>query len=285
MSDEVIPSALLGTNPTPLPHPSSTYGRGSLVQTRPGLVLALIGLTGGLFGGLLGIGGGSAIAPLLLLLGVFRPSQIAGTTLATVLVISLVGSGAYASLGSLNLGLAWPIALGSVAGSILGARASKHLSIGLMTSIFLLILPYFALKEFWPSLAAPAIATNLGALVLLGLITGLFSGLLGIGGARLGSRRRYSWALRQHSLSGTAVYGRPGGDRRSVRRPAIRRSGGPDAEIYLRHFCSGHLGTHAGPHSGPAPTSTDQSTGHNPEPNVGFRPAESLRHGARDHTS
>ena len=206
MSDEVIPSALLGVKTTPLPHPSSTHGRGSLVQTRPGLVLALIGLTGGLFGGLLGIGGGSAIAPLLLLLGVFRPSQIAGTTLATVLVISLVGSGAYASLGSLNLGLAWPIALGSVAGSILGARVSKHLSIGLMTSIFLLILPYFALKEFWPSLAAPAIATNLGALVLLGLITGLFSGLLGIGGASLVVPSLVGFfAIGHHAAQGIAI--------------------------------------------------------------------------------
>lgn len=45
----------------------------------------LIGLTGGLAGGLLGIGGGSAIAPLLLLTGSLRPAQVSGTTLATVL--------------------------------------------------------------------------------------------------------------------------------------------------------------------------------------------------------
>ena len=68
--------------------------------------LAGIGFTGGLFGGLLGIGGGSAIAPLLLLLSSFRPREIAGTTLAVVLVISTLGSGVYASLGSLDLGLA-----------------------------------------------------------------------------------------------------------------------------------------------------------------------------------
>ena len=74
----------------------------------------LIGLSGGLLGGPLGIGGGSIIAPLLLVTAALRPAQVSGTTLATVLLISLVGSGAYASLGHMDLGLAWPIALGSV---------------------------------------------------------------------------------------------------------------------------------------------------------------------------
>ena len=67
-----------------------------------------------MLGGLLGIGGGSIIAPLLLVTAALRPAQVSGTTLATVLLISLVGSGAYASLGHMDLGLAWPIALGSV---------------------------------------------------------------------------------------------------------------------------------------------------------------------------
>ena len=144
-----------------------------------------IGAVGGLFGGLLGIGGGSAIAPLLLLAGTLRPAQVAGTTLASVLIISTVGTLAYASLGHVDLGFALPIALGSVAGSALGALTAKRLSTGLMLGIFLLILPYFAIKELWPSLAAPAIATNTSSLVLLGVATGFCSGLLGIGGASL----------------------------------------------------------------------------------------------------
>ncbi len=47
-------------------------------------------LAGGLSGGLLGIGGGSVMAPLLLSTGRLRPAQVSGTTLATVLLISLV---------------------------------------------------------------------------------------------------------------------------------------------------------------------------------------------------
>jgi uncharacterized membrane protein YfcA len=138
-----------------------------------------------MFGGLLGIGGGSAIAPLLLAFGNLKPSQVAGTTLAAVLVISAVGSVTYASLGHMDLGLALPIAMGSIAGSVAGALLARRLSIRFMIGLFLLLLPYFAIKEFWPALASPALAANTVSLVLLGFATGICSGLLGIGGASL----------------------------------------------------------------------------------------------------
>ena len=146
----------------------------------------LIGLLCGLSGGLLGIGGGSAITPLLLLTGKLRPAQVSGTTLATVLLISLVGSGAYASPGHLNLGLAWPIAIGSVVvGAVTGGLVARRLSLGLMLGLFIVVRPYFAVKEVWPSLAAPAISASLVWLIALGMGTGFLSGLLGIGGASL----------------------------------------------------------------------------------------------------
>lgn len=144
-----------------------------------------IGLTGGAFGGLLGVGGGSAIAPLLLLLGRLRPACVSGTTLATVLLISAVGSATYASLGHVDLSLVWPIAAGSMVGAVVGALSARRLSARFMVGLFLLLLPYFAVKELWPSLAAPAIATDTASLVVLGLATGFSSGLLGIGGASL----------------------------------------------------------------------------------------------------
>ena len=144
-----------------------------------------IGLTGGAFGGLLGVGGGSAIAPLLLLLGGLRPACVAGTTLATVLLISAVGSGTYASLGHVDMALVWPIAAGSMVGAVLGALSARRLSARLMVGLFLLLLPYFAVKELWPSLAAPVISTDTASLAVLGFATGFSSGLLGIGGASL----------------------------------------------------------------------------------------------------
>ena len=110
---------------------------------------------------------------------------MSGTTLATVLAISAVGSVTYASLGHLDLGMVWPIALGSICGAVMGALAAGRLSGRLMLGLFLAILPYFAFKEFWPSLAAPVFATNAWSLVVLGGVTGFTSGLLGIGGASL----------------------------------------------------------------------------------------------------
>ena len=166
--------------------PSSTLANDQSSFASPRLaVFYFVGFLGGLLGGLLGIGGGSIIAPLLLLTGTLRPAQVSGTTLATVLLISMTGSGAYAALGHLDLGLAWPIALGSMLGAVLGALASKRLSIGLMLAIFLVILPYFTAKELWPSFTALVISPGIFPLVVLGLVTGFVSGLLGIGGASL----------------------------------------------------------------------------------------------------
>ena len=204
--------------------PASTRHDHSAPRLAPAGIFYLIGLTGGMFGGLLGIGGGSAIAPLLLLTSKLRPAQVSGTTLATVLLISTVGSGAYATLGHLNLSLAWPIAMGSVSGSVLGALMAKRLSMGLMIALFLIILPYFVVKELWPSFAAPAFSTGLMPLVILGLGTGFFSGLLGISGASLVVPSLVGFFLIDHhaaqgiaisvaladSLAGTATHARAG---------------------------------------------------------------------------
>ena len=185
MREQETRSCSVDTPLAPLPTTPALGPQSAHSPVRKPVTFSFIGLIGGLFGGLLGIGGGSAIAPLLLLTGALGPAEIAGTTLAVVLIISTVGSAGYASLGLLDLGLAWPIAMGSIVGSVLGALLAKRVSVPLMTFIFLLILPYFAVKEFWPAFAAPDIATNLSTLVLLGLITGFFSGMLGISGASL----------------------------------------------------------------------------------------------------
>ena len=169
--------------PSPLSRPSKAR-RNSWAIPRLS-VFHGVGFAGGLSGGLLGIGGGSVIAPLLLVTGGLRPAQISGTTLATVLLISMVGAGAYASLGHLNLATAWPIAMGSVAGSVVGALLARRLSLRLMLVCFMVVLPYFVLKELFPSMAAPSLSPSYTVLVALGFSTGLFSGLLGISGASL----------------------------------------------------------------------------------------------------
>ena len=81
--------------------------------------------------------------------------------------------------------MAWPIAAGSVVGSSLGALSSKRLSMRAMLIVFLIVLPYFAAKELFPSLQAPALGAGLIPLGILGFATGYMSGLLGLSGAGL----------------------------------------------------------------------------------------------------
>ena len=215
-------------------------------------VFYLVGSIGGMLGGVLGIGGGSAISPLLLIAGGLKPAQIAGTTLATVLLISAVGSGAYASLGLLNLGLAWPIAMGSATAAVLGAMAAKRLSMRIMITMFILILPYFAATELWPSFAAPELSTSFVSLVALGRATGFISGLLGISGASLVVPSLVAFFLMDHhaaqgiaisvaladSLVGTATHAKHGNIDYSV----LRRLAGPAvAAALIGSFLSGAL--------------------------------------------
>ena len=54
-----------------------------------------------------------------------------------------------------------------------------------MLLVFLIILPYFAAKELFPSLQAPALGAGLLSLGILGFATGFMSGLLGLSGASL----------------------------------------------------------------------------------------------------
>ncbi len=169
-------------------------------------VFWLIGAVGGLLSGLLGIGGGLAIAPLLMISGSMRPSEVSGTTLAAVLVTSGVGAGAYASLGHLDLSLAWPIAAGSTVGSVMGALASTKLSMRLMAVVFLVVLPYFALKEFWPAMPGPELQTHLVSLGALGATTGFVGGLLGISAASLAVPSLVGFfLLDHHAAQGIAI--------------------------------------------------------------------------------
>jgi uncharacterized protein len=88
--------------------------------------LALIGLAAGFFSALFGVGGGIVIVPLLVLVAAFPQRAAAGTSLAAIVVIALVGTIAYGVRGEVDFGYAalvgLPAALGAVAGVMLQQR-------------------------------------------------------------------------------------------------------------------------------------------------------------------
>jgi len=79
-----------------------------------------VGALAGFLGGLLGVGGGNFVVPVLVWLG-FSPKKASATTSFIVIFSSLAGFLGHATLGHMDWGLLGLTALGSAAGAILGA--------------------------------------------------------------------------------------------------------------------------------------------------------------------
>jgi uncharacterized membrane protein YfcA len=86
-------------------------------ELKTGIVL---GIGAGYLGGLLGVGGGNIIVPVLVWLG-FDPKKAAATTAFIVVFSSLAGFFGHAAMGTINWNLLVFAAVGSVAGALLGS--------------------------------------------------------------------------------------------------------------------------------------------------------------------
>jgi len=105
-----------------------------------------IGSFAGFIGGLLGVGGGNIIVPVLVWLGI-NPKKASATTAFIVIFSSLSGFFGRMNMGSMNLTLLSWCAVGSIAGSILGAwLMSKKLSSKNVKLIIGVILFFIAFK-------------------------------------------------------------------------------------------------------------------------------------------
>jgi uncharacterized membrane protein YfcA len=92
--------------------------------------LVVIGLVGGFFSALFGVGGGLIIVPLLILAGRFPERSAMATSLAAIGLIAFVGSVSYAFHGEVHFGyavlLGLPAALGATAGAALQQRIATR---------------------------------------------------------------------------------------------------------------------------------------------------------------
>jgi uncharacterized membrane protein YfcA len=101
---------------TVLPAPVSAPRRGRLNRR-----LAAIGGAGGLLSGLLGVGGGVIMVPLLVLRAGYRQRDAHAMSLGAIIPISLASVITYGAAGKVRLGYALALALGSVIGARVGA--------------------------------------------------------------------------------------------------------------------------------------------------------------------
>lgn len=150
------------------------------------VTFVFIGLLAGVLSGLFGVGGGTAIVPLLVLLLHFDQRLGAGTSLAAIVPTVSVGVISYAASDSVAWIPAIILAAGAVVGAQIGTRLLPRISqtalrwgfvcflLAVIVSLFLIIPDRGAEFELgWLSGAA---------LVVVGVITGILAGLIGVGG-------------------------------------------------------------------------------------------------------
>ena len=103
------------------------------------VVLCLVaGVMGGLSSGLLGIGGGVVMIPLLVLIPLSQHDAHA-TSLAAIIPIAAVGAIAYLSQDDVGIGIAVALAAGALVGAPLGASLMERMSERKLNIVFTIL--------------------------------------------------------------------------------------------------------------------------------------------------
>ena len=104
--------------------------------------LGAIGLAGGLFSGLLGVGGGVVMVPLLVLWGGYGQRDAHAVSLGAIIPISAAGVLTFGAAGEIRIWEAVALAIGSIAGAQAGARLlarADERKLKLAFGVFLLV--------------------------------------------------------------------------------------------------------------------------------------------------
>ena len=145
-----------------------------------------IGLLAGVLSGLFGVGGGTVIVPLLVLLLHFDQRLAAGTSLAAIVPTASVGVISYAVSGSVAWIPALILAAGAVVGAQIGTRLLPRISQTVLRWCFVgfLVVVIITLFLVVPSRDAVFVLSwvNGIGLVAVGVGTGILAGLIGVGG-------------------------------------------------------------------------------------------------------
>ncbi len=148
--------------------------------------LGLIGLVVGFFSGLFGVGGGIILVPLLIAVVSVDQRRASGTSLAAVLPTAIAGMASYAAHGSVDWIAGGILAAGAVLGSFVGTWLLHHTRQSALRWIFIVFLLVVAARMFFlipdRSVVLEVTPWTVTALLALGALTGILSGLLGIGG-------------------------------------------------------------------------------------------------------
>ncbi|HEX6763447.1 MAG TPA: sulfite exporter TauE/SafE family protein [Gaiellaceae bacterium] len=102
--------------------------------------LVAIGLLGGVLSGLLGVGGGIVMVPLLVLWAHYGQREAHAASLGAIIPISIAGIVTYGIAGEVKVGPAIALTIGSVCGARVGAGMLARLDERILKSVFGLFL-------------------------------------------------------------------------------------------------------------------------------------------------
>jgi uncharacterized membrane protein YfcA len=150
----------------------------------------LIGLLAGAFGGLVGLGGGVVMIPLMVRFFGLNQHQAHGTSLAVLMFTGLTGAATYALKGNVDPLAAGVLAATAIVTARFGALFANSLpewklkmSFGIFIicmSVVLLLKPFYAQASHVPEMWLWVVI-----LLLSGAVSGFISGLMGVGGGAI----------------------------------------------------------------------------------------------------
>lgn len=181
-----------------------------------GLALSLMatGMVAGIMAGLLGVGGGIVIVPVLYHLFTFlgideaiRMHVAVGTSLATIIPTSIISSRSHFRRGSLNIGLLQQLIPGVIVGVVCGVVLSGLMSGAFLTAVFavvaLLVSLNMAFKKEGFSIGDGL--PNKTGTSIIGFFIGGISTLMGIGGGTLSVPVLSAFRTPMHTAVGTGA--------------------------------------------------------------------------------
>lgn len=185
---------------------------------RIGVMLA-VGAATGLASGLLGVGGGFVMVPGMVYWLKTRQHEAHGTSLAVIIPVAAVGALILGKGHDVDPGTALLLALGAIGGAVAGARLSSRISALRLRQAFGVVATIVAatmigaalLHAFGTGLQLGMLARPTGAALVaiglaIGLLAGVGSGLLGIGGgAIMVPAMVILLGLSQHVAQGTSL--------------------------------------------------------------------------------
>lgn len=112
--------------------------------------LVVLGLLAGYLSGLVGIGGGIIMVPVLVLFFGFTQHKAQGTTLALLMIpVGIFGVMNYHKTGNVDIKTALLLCCGFVLGSYLGSKTAISLSQDALRKIFAVLMVIVAIRMFF----------------------------------------------------------------------------------------------------------------------------------------